>query len=325
MENKDRSTRILVAMDTSNFEYMCIFVAQKRWEKYHSNEAVTVLAEDHWHTDQDNLPDLLNFDSFKKTLKMVVQDKLNSFKSYLKQNHEYELESASGIDVVFVLDDTLSSNFRKSLFPEYKAQRKVQGQRFDVGKAKAYIHNVIFKELGLEDIMGYKIVKVPGCESDDVIAVMMETYKDYMLRVIISSDRDYLQLDDVVQYDQWGNKITRTLDESVTTEVLSRNDYLLFKIIFGDTSDNIPHVFEKCGKVKSYRLVKDKERLRTLLKEDNNAAERFRLNMSLIDFRYIPEENRQAIRDIVGKRLDEDDISQEAEVFDGIIITSTDI
>lgn len=325
MENKDRSTRILVAMDTSNFEYMCIFVAQKRWEKYHSNEAATVLAEDHWHTDQDNLPDLLNFDSFKKTLRMVVQDKLNSFKSYLKQNHEYELESASGIDVVFVLDDTLSNNFRKSLFPEYKAQRKVQGQRFDVGKAKAYIHNVIFKELGLEDIMGYKIVKVPGCESDDVIAVMMETYKDYMLRVIISSDRDYLQLDDVVQYDQWGNKITRTLDESVTTEVLSKNDYLLFKIIFGDTSDNIPHVFEKCGKVKSYRLVKDKERLRTLLKEDNNAAERFRLNMSLIDFRYIPEENRQAIRDIVGKRLDEDDISQEADEFDGIIITSTDI
>lgn len=309
---KDRKTRILVAMDTSNFEYMCVFVALSRWEKYHSDEASAVLAEDHWHTDQENLPDLLNYDSFRKTIRLAVQDKLEGFRNILKRNHEFELDTASGIDVLFVVDDKLDNNFRKVIYPGYKAQRKAMRQRFNVSKAKAYIHNVVFKELDIEETMGYHIVKVDKCESDDVIAILMKNYTDYMLRVIISSDRDYLQIDDVVQYDQWGNKVERKLDENITDEILSRNDYLLFKIIFGDQSDNIPHVFDKCGKVKSYRLVKDKQRLRTLLKENNAAYERFSMNMSLIDFKYIPKENEERIMKVLDEKLSKENPAEES-------------
>ena len=72
----DRSTRILVVIDSSNFEYVCINNAVSNWERENAAEASTVLREAK-DTDQENLPNLLNYNSFKRRLSESVQRKFD--------------------------------------------------------------------------------------------------------------------------------------------------------------------------------------------------------------------------------------------------------
>ena len=102
----DRSSKILVAVDTSNFEYVCIFAAASRWEKLYSDEANGVLNYP-GKTDQDNLPELLNFNSFRRTLKFVVQEKLEFIRSIVSLNHQSEIDCATDIDFIFAIDGNI--------------------------------------------------------------------------------------------------------------------------------------------------------------------------------------------------------------------------
>jgi 5'-3' exonuclease len=167
---------------------------------------------------------------------------------------------------------------------------------------KTYIQNVLFKELGVETALGFKVVAVEGCESDDIIAVIMRKYTDYPCRILFSSDKDFLQLKNVFQYNCWGKRVVRTIPDVVEEEV-SRKDFLLWKIIRGDLSDNIKNVFPKYGDKKSWKLVQDRPRLRRLLAEDNGAMERYKLNRSLIDFGRIPEDCVQRIKEALDEKL----------------------
>ena len=233
----DRSTRILVVIDSSNFEYVCINNAVSNWERDNSDESSTVLKEAR-ETDQDNLPNLLNYNSFKRKLSESVQRKFDYLKQIVRDNHRDCVDCASGVDFVFVLDGKLSDNFRKKAYPQYKAQRKTQKKRYDPFVLKDYIQNVIFEEIGIERA-GCRVVRENSCECDDIVAVIMEKYPDYMLRVLFSSDRDFLQLKDVEQYNCWGERVSRTVP-GVDGVVLSRSDFILWKTIRGDVSDNIP-------------------------------------------------------------------------------------
>lgn len=297
----DRSTRILIAVDVSNFMYTCIFSAFKNWKKVHSDEA-DMYVGDKWNTEQDNLPDLTRLQSFRKALNLEVQSRYGYINGVVSKNHEDMVESATGVDIVFAFDGNLDHNFRKKLYPEYKAQRKLQRQAFDVQSAKRYIENVVFAELNLEETKGVKFIKFDGCESDDIISTVINHCGDYMLKIVFSSDRDFLQLKDVHQYNCWGETIRRNIGD-ITEEPLKRDEFLLWKIIRGDVSDNIKNVFPKYGDKKSLQLVMDRDRLKQMLKEDNSAAERFQLNMALIDFRRIPKDVEERIWKGVEEKL----------------------
>lgn len=315
----DRSSSILVVVDASNFEYMCIFSAAARWEKLHSDESKLVLKETVWKTDQDNLPELLNYDSFRRVLKFVVQDKLEQLRSIISNNHQGDIDCATDVDVFFALDGELEKNFRKRLYPEYKAQRDLARQRFSIKNLKPYIQDVLFKELGLETALGYRIVKVDGCESDDIIATIFKNYTGYMKRILFSSDKDFLQLKDVIQYDCWGKRVERTIRD-VVDEPVGRNDFLLWKIIRGDQSDNIKNVFPKYGDKKSWELVNDRKKLRQMLSENNSAFERFKLNSTLIDFDNIPKDYTKRIMKVVDEKLSEKSFSGEFSLEECMVV-----
>lgn len=303
-QDPDRSQKILVAVDASNFEYVCIFAAASKWERTYPDEAAATLPENVWKADQDDLPELLNIDSFRRTLKFTVQDKLEKIREIITQNHMDEVDMAKDMDVFFAVDGDLSKNFRKQLYPAYKAQRANQRQRFSLKNMRPYIQDVLFKELGLESVFGYKIVSAEGCESDDVIATLMTQYPGYMKRILFSSDHDFLQLKDVVQYDCWGKKLERTIKD-VTEGEVTRSEFLKWKIIRGDISDNIKNVFPKYGDKKSWDLVQDEPRLKQMLRESNDAMERFKLNSILIDFRRIPKEYTERMMKVIDAKLAE--------------------
>ena len=299
----DRSNRILLVMDLSNFEYQCTFAARRDWEKSFPDDSLRLSPPE--ETDQENLPDLLNSQNFRRVLSHTVQVKFDDMLGIARKWHQTEIDSAEGMDVFLTEDSPLAGSFRKRLYPEYKSQRKTKLQEFDVYKVLDYMRNVLFKDLGFEDRLGYKVVKVPGCESDDIIAVLMDRYRDYMCRILISSDRDYLQLEDVNQYNGFGSPVKPVVKTSTREIELSAKDFLLWKIVRGDPSDNIKGVFPKCGDVKSLPYVRDRALLRESLKKDNSAALRFRLNKRLIDFRQIPEDVRRRISAVLDEKMGE--------------------
>lgn len=190
----------------------------------------------------------------------------------LKGNFQDKLDCIDKIDIVFAMDDFTSNGFRKAMYPQYKAQRKLTPKQFDMGKVKRYIYDVIFKELELEEKYGYKFISVPGAEADDIIAVAMQKCSDdYDLKVLIASDHDFVQIDGISQIDLFGKRV----ECKIGKEEVTPQEYLLGKILLGDGSDNIKKVFSGIGQKRVMGLIRDKDKLKTLLKEDQEAARRF--------------------------------------------------
>lgn len=301
MEIQKRN-RVLLVVDASNFEYVVLNAASNTWKSRCKDDLALVNLKPGKETDQDNLPNLLTVDSFVRILHLETQKRLESLNWIAKKHHQAEIDVAEGIDVVFTEDSPVSDNFRRKLYPEYKAQRKLIPSAFNKSVIKAYIRDVIFKELDIENKLGYRIVKVEGCESDDIIAVLMNHYTDYSCRILVSSDRDFLQLEDVHQYDMWGQKVKFSIAGHDDFSLTPR-EFLYWKIVRGDNSDNIRHVFPKVGDIKSYRLVKDRATLKKMLVESQEASERFMLNKKLIDFREIPKDMEERILKVIDEKM----------------------
>ena len=248
--------------------------------------------------DQDNLPNLLNCDLYKKLLKKFVMRRLESVDNIARENFQAELDEADVVDVVFAMDDKLTHSFRKDLYPEYKAQRQLVKRQYQLQPIKDYIVNVLFKELDVGEQYGYKIIKVEGAEGDDVIATTLLKLKDnYIGMMLIASDHDFLQIDGLREFDLFGKEAQRDLGG----EIVSAKDYLLGKILMGDRSDNIKQVFTRCGPKTALKWTKDKATLKKVLKEDQALASRYALNKKMISFEQIPQE----LSDKIVKKVNE--------------------
>jgi len=116
----------------------------------------------------------------------------------LKDNFQDKIDAADGIDLVFAQDDKVSNSFRRQLYPEYKANRRLIKKSYDTFKIQRYIIDVLFKELKIEEKYSYHLVKIDNAEADDVIATIFREFgKEYMLNVLFASDRDFVQLEGV--------------------------------------------------------------------------------------------------------------------------------
>ena len=124
--------------------------------------------------------------------------------------------------------------WRKDYFPNYKANRKVDRKKSE------YNWDLIFETLNtirdeIRENFPYKVIEVYGAEADDVIATLVKREKSDPDTVIISSDKDFIQLHGyhVQQY------------SPVTKKLIDNKDpvgYLREHIIKGDRSDGVPNV-----------------------------------------------------------------------------------
>lgn len=297
MEMKYDKKKFLAVIDGSYASYFMLFSAVNDFERRYPNDAAVWIKPPE-ECDQKNLPNLLNCLTFRQVLKQTVIRRLETIDDVLRQNFQAEIDLADQIDIVFAMDDKLTNNFRKSLYPEYKAQRALVKRSYQLQPIKDYIVDIVFKELDVENQQGYKLVKVTGAEGDDVIATILTKLKDnYIATALIASDHDFLQIDGVREFDLFGRESKRKLgDEEVTA-----SDFLLGKILMGDKSDNIKQVFSKCGPKTALKLVKDRANLKKMLQENQDAALRFQLNKKIISFNEIPSE----LTDKILKRVNE--------------------
>ena len=124
--------------------------------------------------------------------------------------------------------------WRRDYFPNYKANRK--RDRAD----SPYDWDVIFECLNkirdeLKENFPYKVLNVYGCEADDIIATLIKSGKLDKNTLIVSSDKDFIQLHSihVSQYSPVSKKMINGKDPI---------NYLREHIIRGDRSDGVPNV-----------------------------------------------------------------------------------
>ena len=176
--------------------------------------------------------------------------------------------------------------WRNTLFKDYKANRNNSQEDGFMGGPffkMAYDDN-LFIESGVRAIL-----KHPALEADDCIAItvkhLLNKYENCTI-YIITSDKDYLQLSGprVHLY----NLAFKNLTEQKSCTGSPEKD-LFCKILTGDTSDNIPSVFPKCGPKTALKYFENKEMLESKLNESSEYRKQYELNRQIIDFNYIPQ------------------------------------
>lgn len=139
--------------------------------------------------------------------------------------------------VIFVLDGKGSKKRRKEIYPEYKKNRE--------GKNKDIDWDSIFEQIrALKDILPYfgiGVADIPEYEADDVIAYLSR-YFNYLNKTVdmISSDKDLYQL--INEYNtvySISNKSIVSLENFIDTTGVSLSNYLDYRCLVGDKSDNI--------------------------------------------------------------------------------------
>ena len=174
--------------------------------------------------------------------------------------------------------------WRVKHFSKYKATRVNEGFMGGPFFKMVYETN-LFLEGGAKAIL-----KHPELEADDCIALsvkhLVQRYPECQI-YIITSDKDYLQLkrDNVHLY----NLAFKNIADNKSSTGNPLQD-LEIKIVMGDTSDNIPSVFPKCGPKTAQKCFEDPEFFKKKMSNNEEYYKQYELNKLLVDFNSIPEE-----------------------------------
>ena len=296
--------KVLLIIDGSFLSFVVNFRAFKTWqEQYAGMDTCTIRPPD--ETDQDNLPDLVNESQwFKKCLYNAAVDKLNSIATIVENSTGMLYPQSNFVDTIIAKDSKLVKSFRYSLYPEYKLTRKLNR-----AKRGQYKIGPVFDELYANvfpSIFGEHVVQlmVDGAEGDDVIASIARSQRiaeDYEKIILISSDRDFVQLQidrPVSQYDAKGELVLPKMKHGAETINLTPQQALMIKIISGDSSDNIKPIKPKIGEIRAFKYITEKtDEFKKMLREEPEVAQHLILNSKLIDFKNIPEELSQKVVD----------------------------
>jgi len=235
-------------------------------------------------------------EKFKKTFVETLQQipkKLNLFKPKPRGKNKTSTLTSDDEPIIKMIvgrDCKREHIWRNDFYDKYKATRPNGGAQdgFMGGPffKMAYEEN-LFQQAGAEQILYH-----PRLEADDCIAIYVKhLVKKYSANecsiYIITSDNDYLQLikENVHIY----NLAFKNLKESKVFTGNPEKD-LKIKTIMGDTSDNIPSVFPKCGIKTAIKCIEDHEFFEKKMNNNAQYYEQYLLNTTLVSFDKIPEE-----------------------------------
>ena len=181
------------------------------------------------------------------------------------------------------------NTWRREVFPYYKRNRK------KTRAASGYDWNHIFETLNkikteINENFPYKVVHLDRAEADDIIAVLAKQWTRDEPVLILSGDKDFMQLqkyDNVKQYSPVQKKFLRADNPQ---------EFLFEHIVRGDVGDGIPNCLSKDSTfvsgdrqtpITKKRVAKWMERGKVDYKNGDVGFDR---NQRLIDFNYIPED-----------------------------------
>ena len=161
---------------------------------------------------------------------------------------------------VIIVCDKGSSSYRKSIYPDYKANRKEKFENQTEEERLAF--EEFFAEfektlLQIETI--YPVLRFDSTEADDIAAYIVTQIKKYPVTDVwlISSDKDWDLL--VNEYTSRFSYVTRkevTFDNWYTHYDCEPEQYISLKCLTGDAGDNVKGV-EGIGPKRASELVKE--------------------------------------------------------------------
>ena len=216
---------------------------------------------------------------------------LNSLRSYNKKFRETYGE------MVVCCDNR--KYWRKDVFPFYKSGRKTARDRDTLD------WHVIFETLDrvrqeLKDNLPHKVIDVVGAEADDIIGVLTARVSKQEPVLILSSDKDFIQLqkyENVTQY-------SPILKKFISSD--NPKNYIKEHIIRGDKGDGIPNflssdnVFVIGERQKVINTKKLEEWMKQSVEEICTTDEMlrgYRRNQRLVDLDFTPPDIQQSIVD----------------------------
>ena len=298
-----KSYGTIACVDTSYMIYHTLFSAVSKWEA--ESASADVLTD----VDVDD-PSFQHIDITKYLdFVEILEDKTyQTIRRIMQIIDDYNGVTASHTigNVLFVLDPPKQAklkSWRYVIYPEYKGTRKSNRDKkpYNVRAVFNFITDMLLENPKFREHFNIDFVFADGCEADDLISIYFNAEQHATCKkLLIASDKDYLQLENVTQMTLEGKQV---MIEQPYPDlcVLTPKTYLLAKIITGDVSDNITQVFNRVGyKTAVKKYVNNIDFLTESLKNDQVACEKFKRNARLIDFNKIPNKIRQIGKNVLG-------------------------
>ena len=193
-------------------------------------------------------------------------------------------------EMVICCDD--KNNWRKEVFPEYKANRR-KNRENDITDWKTLFELLHEMREDLTKYFPYKVMHVDSAEADDIIGVLVDHCEENPT-LILSSDKDFIQLQKYQGVRQWSPLQKKFI-------VGDPAESLYDKTIRGDTGDGVPNILSSDdtliteGKRQTPVTKKKMELWRGKKPEEfcNEAMLRnYHRNKTMVDLRETPESIR---------------------------------
>lgn len=193
------------------------------------------------------------------------------------------------------------NNWRRTYYPQYKANRKKSRDEsgFDWQEAFRIMHLVKDE---IKENFPYKVLHIDQCEADDIIGTLVENtqefgqYEDVM---IVSSDKDFLQLQKYSNVRQWSHMQKKELKDA------NPKVNLIEKILTGDAGDGVPNILSHDDTfVNGERQTPLSKKKKEIIIEDLADGEllyaaswyrNYQRNETLIDLNKTPKEIKESI------------------------------
>jgi 5'-3' exonuclease len=156
---------------------------------------------------------------------------LNTIRTYVKK-----FKAEFGSNIIIACDN--KKYWRREIFPYYKANRKKSRE------SSGHDWNSIFDCLNkirdeLREHSPYKVIEVDTAEADDIIAVLSIKHSANEKVMILSSDKDFAQLQKYPNVEQYSPILKKFIKEPLPSAQLKQ------LVIRGDKSDGIPNILSK--------------------------------------------------------------------------------
>jgi DNA polymerase-1 len=217
----------------------------------------------------------------------------------------YAIRMVDPTKIVIVFDGVGGSNARRNLFPDYKANRNTSRiTNYDIFSSKDEEQESISNQM--ERLVQYlkclpvTVISIDGLEADDIIgyvATKFELHEETQKVTIMSADKDFLQLvsDKTSAYSPTKKKIY-TPKEVQEEYGVSSDNFINYKILLGDQSDNVPGI-SGLGPKKIIKLFPEltgnKVTLESIIEKSAELINENKLYLSVVERRHQLEINRR--------------------------------
>tara|TARA_A100000164_G_scaffold230026_1_gene204079 strand:+ start:756 stop:1601 length:846 start_codon:yes stop_codon:yes gene_type:complete len=211
------------------------------------------------------------------------------------------INSLRGFNVKFrnkygemILCSDAGDPWRRDIFPHYKYSRKKgrEESSFDWDNIFNIITNI---KNEIKENFPYVVMYNEKCEADDIIATLVKYYYQSEPIMIVSGDKDFIQLQRFKNVEQYA-----PIQKKVVGDDVDPKNFLIEQILKGDRSDGVPNVLSPddifvTGEKQKPVTKKRIHELGLLRSFDRQIQKNIDRNIQLIDLTKIPKVYEDAI------------------------------